>query len=88
MSKLGIILISGKNKKMENFNNFEIKFIDDNVVLRTVDGNGFPIDIWRFEKHRLTDNEKTFISNIKSMASSMISERDKKTCKCKNCGCK
>lgn len=68
--------------------NFEIKFTGDTVIIRTVDNIGFPIDIWRFEKDKLTDNERVFISNIKAMSSSLISDKDKKTCKCKNCGCK
>ena len=77
---------------MENFDKFEILFKGDNVIFRTVDNIGYPVDIWRFEKDKLTDTEKVFIDNIKSMATSVISQRERASkpnpnCKCKNCGC-
>ena len=58
---------------------FEIKFIDDYVIIRTVDNLGFPIEIWRFDKNNLSKNERVFIDNIKSMATSMTIARDKNT---------
>ena len=57
--------------------NFEIKFIEDYVIIRTVDNLGFPIEIWRFEKNNLSKNERIFIDNIKSMATSMVIAKDK-----------
>lgn len=62
-----------KSRKMKNF---DIKFYDDVVIVRTIDNIGFPIDVWRFERDKLTPLEKVFISNIESMTSSMITERD------------
>lgn len=35
--------------KMEKF---EIKFMDNVIIIRTME-NGYPVDIWRFEKTTL-----------------------------------
>jgi len=58
-------------------NNLQIKFLDDVVIIRTVDKIGFPVDIWRFEKKNLSKNEQIFISNILSMSKCMASTQDK-----------
>jgi len=59
-------------------NNLEIKFLDDVVIIRTVDIIGFPVDVWRFDKKNLSKNEEVFISNILSMSISMTADQDKK----------
>jgi hypothetical protein len=59
-------------------NNLEIKFIDDYIIIRTIDSIGFPVDVWRFDKKNLSKNEEVFISNILSMSISMTADQDKK----------
>lgn len=58
-------------------NNLEIKFNDEYVIIRTIDSIGFPVDIWRFKKDSISKNERVFISNMMSMAKSMVTEQDK-----------
>jgi hypothetical protein len=58
-------------------NNLEIKFLEDYVVIRTIDNIGFPVDVWRFKKDSLSKNERVFIDNMMSMAKSMTTDQDK-----------
>ncbi|MEK6829871.1 MAG: hypothetical protein AABY15_07160 [Nanoarchaeota archaeon] len=55
----------------------QITFHEGCVVIRTIDHQDFPIDIWRFEENNLSKNERIFIENMLSMAKSMISEKEK-----------
>ena len=55
----------------------QITFHEGCVVIRTIDQQDFPIDIWRFEENNLSKNERIFIENMLSMAKSMISEKEK-----------
>jgi len=68
----------------------EILIKKENVIIRTVDGVGSPIDIYNFKKGGLSKNETVFIDNILSMSKNLITLAEKKRadCKCKNCGCK
>jgi hypothetical protein len=77
MSKSGITLSFGKRAAMISDNNLQIKFLDDVIIIRTVDKIGFPVDIWRFDKNDLSKNEQIFINNILSMSKSMASDQDK-----------
>lgn len=74
---------------MKNQETFQITFYQDQVIMRTIDNLGFPIDIWRFEKNTLSDNERSFINNMMSMSESMILDRSEKNpnCKCSSCKC-
>jgi hypothetical protein len=73
MSKLNITLNFGRSM---NMNNIEIKFIENVIIIRTVDNLGFPIDIWRYEKDKLTDLEMVFISNLESATKNLMTEED------------
>jgi len=51
---------------------FDIKISKDRVIIRTIDNIGYPVDIWVFDRKELTKNEGIFISNVISMATSMV----------------
>ena len=77
-----------EEKQIISDENLEILFKKDNIIIRTMDSVGSPIDIYKFEKSSLSKNERIFIENMLSMSNSMVSKfRDKKNvdCKCKNC---
>ena len=56
--------------------NFEIKFNSKYVHVRVVDTNGFPKETWSFDRSDLTDLERVFVSNIKSMTKSIITDQE------------
>lgn len=59
-------------------NKFEIKINEKYVIIRTTDYNGFPVEVWRFDRNSLTHNEEIFIGNIISMSQTMVTEYEKR----------
>lgn len=86
MVRLKIILNFGRVGKMIK-ERLQITFEDDSVVIKTLDQQDGPIQIWIFDKEKLSDNNKIFIDNILSMTTTMISEKTNPDCKCKECKC-
>ena len=69
--KIGRIFGKMKNERLQ------ITFSNDFVVIRTIDHQDYPIDVWRFDMKDLSKNERIFIENMLSMSKSMISEKEK-----------
>lgn len=59
-------------------NNFQITIRKHAIIIRTIDSQGFPIDIWRFDRNNLSKVEKVFVDNIISMSKSMTTQQDER----------
>lgn len=72
-----------------------IKFKDNQIIINSTinhPSGGYKIVETTLYADKLSDVNKVFVDNIKSMSSSIVIEMDEskeeiKECKCKNCGC-
>jgi len=65
-----------ESRKIDKEDIVQVTIRDGNVIVRTLDNKGFPVDIWRFNSDNLTHNQKVYRDNILSMAMSMTTEKD------------
>lgn len=64
-------------RKISKEDDIVIKITDGCVHIKIVDNMEYPIDIWNFDRKKLSQRERVFVDNFISMAMTMANDQEK-----------
>jgi len=62
--------------KINKEDNLLIKITSDHLTIKTIDNREYAIDYWNFKKDNLDSIDSSFVSNIVSMAMTMVNKQE------------